>query len=213
MDGRFRDRADAGRQLADCLRVFATENPVVLGLARGGVVVAHKVAEILGWDWDVLVARKVGAPIHPEFGIGAVAPGGIKVHDPESLKMVGLSPADFDRLAVPEMAEVDRRLKVYHRGAEAVKLHDRTVIVVDDGLATGVTALAALAYVKQQNPRRVILAVPVCARESAAWLGKVADQVICLLQPPDFRAVGQWYDVFDQTSDEEILRLIDGVKK
>jgi len=206
----FRDRQDAGRQLAIVLQRFRSEGPLVLGLARGGVVLAHQIATVLDCDLDVLVARKVGAPGHPEFGIGAVAPDGVQVSNPRVLEFLAISESAFDQLANRERAEVDRRLLLYRSRAGPPAVRGRTAIVVDDGLATGVTALASARYVRTLQPRRLVLAVPVCSQPAHEVLQPEVDEMICLSRPEQFRAVGEWYQDFSQVEDDEILDLLKG---
>jgi predicted phosphoribosyltransferase len=208
MDTRFRDRADAGRRLAARLAPLRAEDPVVLGLARGGIVVAAEVAKAVGAPLEVLVIRKVGAPNHPEYGIGAVAPGGGRSFDAASVAALGLSSDELARLASAEELEVRRRLDTYRQGRPDPELRGRTAILVDDGLATGVTAIAAVEYVKGQGARRVILASPICSPTAAARLRRYVDEVVCLCSPEGFRSVGQWYENFEQTTDEEVLALL-----
>jgi putative phosphoribosyl transferase len=204
----FQDRADAGRKLGLRLRDVPVTDPVILGLPRGGVPVAAQVADVLGTGHDVFVARKIGAPGNPEFGVGAIAEGG---GDPVASTMaagIGLGQAELLELAGPEREELARRAALYRDGKPVTPVAGRDVIVVDDGLATGVTAEAALLALRREHPRRLVLAVPVCAAETGARLADVADDVICLHSPPDFMAVGEWYANFSQTSDEEVLQLL-----
>lgn len=208
MDTRFRDRADAGRRLAARLAPFRAEEPVVLGMARGGVVVAAEVAQAVGAPLDVLVIRKVGAPSQPEYGIGAVAPGGGRSFDQTSVAALGLTSEELARLAAAEEQELKRRVDAYRQGRPEPSLRDRTVILVDDGLATGVSAIAAVEYVRAQGARRIVLASPICSPTAAARLRRHVDEVICLCSPEGFRSVGQWYESFDQTSDEQVLELL-----
>jgi putative phosphoribosyl transferase len=205
---RFRDREDAGRQLAERLVSEHLAQPIVLALPRGGVPVGAPVAEALGVPLEVFVARKVGAPHHPEYGIGAVAEGGGRVMDRTAVRSVGLSAADFDRLAAAEEIEIDRRVHRYRGNRPLPHVLGRTVILVDDGLATGVTAEAALRALRSLRPGRLVLAVPVCAPDTAARLTAIADEVVCLHAPPDFDAVGRWYRRFGQTTDAEVGRLL-----
>ena len=205
---RFRDRRDAGRQLAEIVRGLALADPVVLALPRGGVPVGHEVATAIGADLEVVVARKVGAPGHEEFGIGAIAEGGGVVANVDALRALGISDDRFAALAEREQAELERRVARYRGTRPLPALAGRDVVIVDDGLATGVTAEAALLAVRTRQPRRLVLAVPVAAPESVRRLSAVADEVIAVQVPPSFSAVGQWYDVFDQTTDAEVVDLL-----
>ncbi len=205
---RYANRRDAGQRLGERLGSLGLVEPVVLGLPRGGVPVAFEIARRLDAPLDVLVARKVGAPGHRELGIGALAEGGQRVVNAEAMAALALSAEAFERLAVAEQEELERRVLRYRgdRSLPDVAAHD--VVLVDDGLATGVTAEAALLSLRQRGARRVVLAVPVSSPGTARRLGALADQVVSLLTPPDLRAVGLWYDDFDQTSDEEVRDLL-----
>ncbi|EHK83188.1 phosphoribosyltransferase [Saccharomonospora azurea] len=205
----YADRSAAGRALAAALREHDWVDPVVLGLARGGVPVAAEVAAELGAPLDVFVARKIGAPGRPEFGIGAVTAHGPVVVDDQSVRILGMNGADLDAAAARERKEVLRRLDVYQGGREPERLEGRDVIVIDDGLATGVTATAALRALRREGPRRLAFASPVCAPQAASALRDEADLVLCVSEPPHFQAVGQWYGDFSQTSDDEVVALLD----
>jgi putative phosphoribosyl transferase len=205
---RFADRAEAGRLLGERLMPLALDRPVLLALPRGGVPVAYEAAQVLGAEIDVFIVRKVGAPGHREYGIGSVAEGGVVVADDDALRWLGVSRQRFDELAAIEQQELERRVAVYRGGRDAVDVRGRDVVLIDDGLATGVTAEAALLGVRAFEPRRLILAVPVGAPDTVRRLADIADEVVCLREPADFSAVGQWYVDFDQTSDEEVLRLL-----
>lgn len=204
---RFRNRRHAGRLLAARLGEDTFKDPVVLALPRGGVPVGYEVAVAMSAPLDVFVARKVGAPGHEEFGIGAIAEGGESVMDDVVLRL-GISAAAFAVLAKREETELDRRVERYRGGSSLPDLAGRDVILVDDGLATGVTAEAALKAIRRLNPARVVLAVPVCAPDSQVRLGAIADRVVCLAAPQAFRAVGVWYDDFSPTTDSEVLELL-----
>lgn len=206
---RFRDRKDAGRQLAERLSSLRSENPIVLALPRGGVEVGYEVARALGAPLDVIVARKLGAPFQPELGIGAVAPEGVLILDEHAIRVLGVSRTEIERIVEEETEEMERRLRHFRGDRRMPDLTDRTVLLVDDGLATGVTARAALRAIRRWTPRRIVLAAPVCAPETARALSSEADEVVCLCEPLDFGAVGLWYDRFDQTSDEEVLDLLE----
>ena len=204
----FQDRADAGRQLGRRVRELGLADPVVLGLPRGGVPVAAQVADALGTAFDVFVARKVGAPGNPEFGIAAIAEGGGEPVESSMAVSMRLGQAELLELAGPEREEVARRAALYRDGKPPPPLAGKDVIVVDDGLATGVTAEAALRALRPKRPRRLVLAVPVCAAETGARLAHIPDEMVCLHEPANFLAVGQWYANFSQTSDDEVLRLL-----
>ncbi len=209
----FKDRAEAGRRLADRLRDLQTENPIVLALPRGGVPVGYEVARALGAPFDVMIARKLGAPGQPELGIGAIAPGGVRVLNEEAIRMLGISDAEIEAIAAKEEAEMEHRLRRFRGGRPAPEIRGRDVLLVDDGLATGVTAKAAIRAIRRESPRRIIFAVPVCASDTAQAFGREVDELICLEAPPYFGAVGLWYRNFDQTSDAEVLALLDRARK
>lgn len=192
----FRDRPDAGRCLAEKLSRLAFERPLVLALPRGGVPVAAEVADVLGAPLEVFVARKVGAPGQEELGIGAVAEGLDRPIFTASISRWEHSPADLDALASSARRELERRVAQYRGDRPLPDLAGRDIILVDDGLATGVTAQAALRALGQAQPRRLVLAVPVCAAETAEQMTAFAGEVVCAETPPRFYAVGQWYDDF-----------------
>lgn len=203
----FRDRTDGGIRLADRLATEDLYEPVVLALPRGGVPVAFEVATRLGAPLEVFVARKIGAPGHPELGIGAIAEGGTRVVSQHLVDSLRISDDQLREMTAQEQRELERRVASYRGDRGVPMLHDRDVIVVDDGLATGVTAEAALRALRQHEPRRLILAVPTCSPDTAARLGALAD-VVCVVAPAAFRAVGFWYEDFTQTSDETVLELL-----
>jgi putative phosphoribosyl transferase len=187
-----------------------TENPIVLGLARGGVPVAYEVAQALGAPLDVLVVRKIGAPGNPEYGIGAIAEGDVRVLNQDAVRHLLVSVEELEAAIARALAEVDARVERYRGGRPPLEVRGQTALVVDDGLATGGTARAALRAVSARDPRRLILAVPVGAPESVESLREEADEVICLLEPELMWAVGLWYEHFEPTSDAEIARLLAG---
>ena len=172
-------------------------------------MVGFEVARALGAPLDVLVTRKLGAPHNPEFGFGAVGPGGVKVVDERSVRMLGLSEGEVERIAAQERCEMERRLLRYRGDRPWPSVSGRTAMVVDDGLATGVTARAAVRVVRQWRPRAIVLAVPVGASDTAAALRREVDELVCLHEPAAFMAVGRWYEDFAQTTDEEVLDLLE----
>ena len=201
---RFRDRSDAGRQLAERLRKVSLTDPIVLGLPRGGVPVAWEVADLLKAPLDVFVARKIGVPGFEEFGIAAIAEGSDELIVGATATRLGYEVDRIIALAEAERPELYRRVEAYRHGRALPELAGHDVILVDDGLATGVTAEAALYALRERHPARLILAVPPCARDSAQRLAGLADQVVCVLMPTEFHAVAEWYEQFPQVTDEEV---------
>jgi predicted phosphoribosyltransferase len=207
---RFRDRHDAGRSLAERLVEDPTaaglRDPLVLALPRGGVPVGFEVARALSAPLDVLVARKLGAPRQPELGIGAVAEGGVRVLDEATVELLGVGADDLAHVTEREHAELERRVAHYRVGRALPLVEGRDVVLVDDGLATGVTARAAIASL--QKAAHVVLAVPAAAADTAARLRADGVTVVAVVESSDFRAVGRWYDHFEQTTDDEVLDLL-----
>jgi putative phosphoribosyl transferase len=204
----FRDRREAGRRLAVRLEPFRALDPVVLALPRGGVPVAAEVATHLGAPLDVLVVRKVGHPHQPELAVGALGEGGVEVLERRSLSRLGVTPAALADTVAREKAELERRVRRYRGSRPRQPVRDRTVIVVDDGLATGASAHAAIEVLRRSGAARVILAVPVAPPDTVEAMGAVADEVVCLETPARFRAVGLWYDDFGEVGDDEVARLL-----
>ncbi len=206
---RFPDRTAAGRALARALVDHVDgDDVVVLGLPRGGVPVAAEVATALGAPLDIICVRKLGHPTNPEFGLGALGEGGIVVLDHTLMAYADVSEADLEPVARRERVELDRRAGLYRGGRPPVPLTGRTAVVVDDGLATGVTARAAIRVARARGARRVVLAVPVAASDSELALRNEADAVVAVTVPHDFRAVGLWYDDFTATSDAEVIAAL-----
>ncbi|MFD0313283.1 phosphoribosyltransferase [Streptomyces flavalbus] len=209
----FRDRRQAGQELAGRLRILqekgALAHPVVLALPRGGVPVARVVAEALEAPLDVLVARKIGAPFQEELGVGAIVGDAPPVFDPRTLERLGLTEEELAPLVAREREELHRRDRLYRRGRPLPDLRGHTVIVVDDGLATGATARAAVRWVRAQEPEQVVLAVPVAAPEAAELLRAETDDVVCVQRPGGFLSVGSWYENFDQLSDDDVLAALE----
>jgi putative phosphoribosyl transferase len=204
---RFRDRRDAGCRLAARLQTETLEDPVLLALPRGGVPVAFEIAQVTGAPLHVFVVRKVGAPHHPEFGIGAIAEGGVTVRDEAAMRMVGASEEQFEEIAGAERRELARRVRLYRGDRRLPDFAQHDTVLVDDGLATGVSAEAAIVALHAGGARRVVLAVPVAAADTASRLSVDAD-VVCLVAPARFQAVGHWYENFGQTTDDEVLELL-----
>ncbi|MCW2877311.1 MAG: phosphoribosyltransferase [Sphaerisporangium sp.] len=204
----FADRAEAGNLLADRLAEAGLADPVVLALPRGGVAVAAPVAERLGVPLDVLVTRKIGHPQQPELGVGAIAEGGDPVFDSGFLLRLGIRASDLAPIVERERRELARRVTAYRGERRLPGLAGRDVIVVDDGLATGGTARAALRAVRMAGPGRLVLAVPVGSSRTVRALRDEADEVVVLATPPGFHAVGQWYERFEQLTDADVLRLL-----
>jgi predicted phosphoribosyltransferase len=208
----FHDRTDAGRQLAEQLRNYAHRNDVVvLGLPRGGVPVAYEAASRLDVPLDVFLVRKLGVPGHAELAMGAIAPGGVQVLNRDLIEELAIPPAAVSAVADSELQELERRDRIFRGGRPLPELKGKTVILVDDGLATGATMEAAVTALRYLEPAQIVVAVPVGARETCERLARVADSMVCLATPAPFNAVGQWYEDFSQTTDEEVKQLLLGV--
>lgn len=206
----FRDRIEAGRLLAERLVSYRDRSDVVvLALPRGGVPIAHEVASALHVPFDVYVVRKLGVPGHEELAMGAIAPGGVRLINREVVDALGIPPAVIESAAINEQIELDRREQVYRGTRAPLRLAEATVILVDDGLATGSTMRAAVMAVRQQQPARVVVAVPVGASTTCQELAREADEVVCLRTPEPFVAVGLWYIDFTQTSDRDVQQLLE----
>lgn len=206
----FHDREDAGRALAEHLRKYAgRDDLLVLALPRGGVPVAYEVARALPAPLDVFIVRKLGVPGHEEYAMGAVASGGIRVLNEEAVRTLRLSIATVDRVAAKELAELNRRERAYRGERPEPVVEGRTIILVDDGLATGTSMRAAVSALKVRRPTRIVVAVPVAAADTCAALARDVDEVVCAVTPEPFRAVGLWYENFDQTTDEQVHALLD----
>ncbi|AGP39550.1 phosphoribosyltransferase family protein [Sorangium cellulosum] len=205
----FRDRVDAGRRLAFALRRYREEAPVVLGLPRGGVPVAHEVARALKAPLDVWVVRKIGFPGREELGLGAVSEGGEVYLNDEVLAELGAPPEEVAELVDRKAAEVEARVKRFRRGRPPPDFEGRTVIVVDDGIATGGTVRAALRGIRRRGPRRLVLAVPVASARTLASLRPEVDEVVCLDADPHLLAIGAYYQDFSQTTDDDVIALLD----
>lgn len=205
----FADRRDAGRQLAQALRSLVSEDPVVVALPRGGLPLAKEVSITLAAPLEILAVRKLGAPHNPEYGIGAIVEDGSRLIDSEAVAALGIAAGDLEAIVRREKAELSRRVDLYRRGRVPLDLKDKTVVVVDDGVATGITDRAALRALRRQEPKKLILAVPVCAPDSAPGLRAEADELVSLLMPPMLLAVGEWYRDFSQISDQDVVSILD----
>lgn len=209
----FKDRYDAGRKLAAELIKYKDENPVIVALPRGGVIIGFEIAKLLKAPLDVIVARKIGAPFYPELGIGAIAPNGIKILDKNLIKSLNVSERALEKIIEQETIEMKRRSELYREDATLSDLAGKIVIVVDDGLATGVTARASIMSIKEMLPKKIVLAVPVSPPDTAKEFRKEVDQFICLHEPQEFYAVGAFYEDFRQISDEEVILLLKKAKE
>jgi putative phosphoribosyl transferase len=205
----FANRREAGVELASKLRQYAGRNDVVvLALPRGGVPVAFEIAEALDAPLDIFLVRKLGMPGHPEYAIGAIASGGVRVLSEDVVQAYGVPQTAIDAIARQEQAELERREREYRKGRSLTDLRGRVVILVDDGLATGSTMKAAVQAVRQLRPARVVVAVPVGAPSTCEEFADITDETICARAPESFSAVGQWYLDFSQTTDEEVQTLL-----
>ena len=206
----FRNRTEAGRLLAGELTYYKSKpDVVVLGLTRGGVPVAAEVASALQAPLDVIVVRKLGVPFQPELAMGAIAGDATEVLDKDLVHALGISGQDVDRVVAKERAELERRERLYRGSRPALNLKDRTAILVDDGLATGSTMLAAVAFARRRLANRIVVAAPVAAVEAVDKLREQVDQCVCLASPEVFIAVGVWYENFLPVNDEEVMKLLE----
>jgi putative phosphoribosyl transferase len=205
---RFANRTEAGAALARELAHYTDKNAVVLALPRGGVPIADEVARAIGGTLDVLIVRKLGVPWQPELGMGALVEGGVPEIDLPFVERLGVTPEEVARVVAHEQRELERRSQRYRGDRPLPRLRGRTVIVVDDGIATGGTMQVALRAVRQRGAKRVVLAVPVASKLSLARFGTLADEVACPLQPSQLGAVADWYDDFEQVSDAEVDAIL-----
>jgi putative phosphoribosyl transferase len=205
----FRDRNDAGLVLAKSLNKYVnTPDLLVLGLPRGGVVVAYQVAIALGADLDVFLVRKLGVPTQPELAMGAIAEGGVLLLNDAVVNYMSISKDAIDLTARQELIELERRERVYRNGRFSPVIKGRTVIIVDDGIATGATMKVAIRSITRKEPSKIIVAVPVGSQSACMELKSEVDEVICISKPEPFIAVGSWYMQFEQTTDEEVTALL-----
>jgi putative phosphoribosyl transferase len=214
MTARFRDRFDAGRILAQKLSKYAGRDDVlVFGLPRGGVPVAFEVAKALGAPLDVFIVRKLGLPFHEELAMGAIASGGVRVIDEDLVRQFGISEADLDAVIAEEETELERREQQYRGDRPFPNVVGRTVILVDDGLATGSSMRVAVAALRHENPASIVVAVPIAPPDTCAMLRQEAEEVVCASTPEPFFAVGLWYEDFSQTEDEEVHDLLERARR
>jgi putative phosphoribosyl transferase len=211
--GSFRDREDAGRRLVERLEQYRDEDPIILALPRGGVPVAYEISRALRAPLDIFIARKLGAPRRKEFGIGAIAQGGVLVLNERAVEALEIPEEYIERVAKEEAEEIERRLRILRGDRPELEVEGRTAVLVDDGLATGVTARAAVEALRQRNPGRLVLAVPVCAARSVKLLRSEVDELVCLEAPSNLIAISLWYQDFYQVGDEQVVELLERARR
>jgi putative phosphoribosyl transferase len=210
MTKRFRNRVDAGQQLAAQLGAYANRaDAIVLGLPRGGVIVAYEVAQALNLPLDICLVRKLGVPNHHEFAMGAIAEQGVRVLEANVISWLGISDRAIEQVIAQEQQELQRRRQIYRGDRSEPNIQERTVILVDDGLATGATMRAACMRLQAQQPKEIIIAVPVAPLSVCQALQSEGNQVVCLSTPHPFQAIGLWYENFAQTSDQQVCHLLE----
>ncbi len=209
----FKNRTEAGKLLGMILAKKNYQNSVIFGLARGGVITAAAVAAKINAPLEVLVVRKLASPVNPELGFGAIAPSGVEVINWETAEKLDLTPTDVKEISKKEQEELTRRLFKYRGNKKYDSLKNRVAILVDDGIATGVSMRAAIVFVETLHPDKIIVATPVCAADTSAEIKKEVDKVICLNSTENFWAVGQFYEEFTQTTDEEVIKALKQFQK
>jgi putative phosphoribosyl transferase len=207
--GSFGDRQEAGQLLAERLSRYREEKPIVLALPRGGVVVGYEIAHALGAPLDVVVARKLGTPGQPELALGAIASGGVYVLNEDIIGWLDIFSDEAEQIASHEAREMQRRMRHFRGGKAELALEGKTAILVDDGIATGMTVRAAIEYLSQHEPGYLVLAVPVCAAETTEALRSEVDDLVCIKAPPELLAIGYWYEDFEQVSIKEAVDLLE----
>ncbi|MBI2268622.1 MAG: phosphoribosyltransferase [Candidatus Blackburnbacteria bacterium] len=210
---RFKNRSTAGRLLARKLGKYKNKNTIVLALPRGGVPVGFEIAKVLHVPFSVIVARKIGMPGNPEFGIGAISEGDVVVLDIHTIKQLDVSKEAIEKAIEKERKELARRVQLYRKGKPLPKLSGHTAILVDDGLATGVTARAAIKAIRKMNPRCIVAAFPVCAADTAGNLKQQVNNLVSLLTSVEFTSVGSWYEDFQQVTDKKVVELLKKFRK
>ena len=206
---KYTDRHQAGKILAEQLKEYTKKpNVIVLALPRGGVPVAYEIAQALSVPLDVLVARKLGVPWHEELAMGAIASGGTVIFNQEILKDLDITQEEIEQVILAEKKELERREKTYRGNRPKANFTDKIIILVDDGIATGATMRAAIKALRTHKPQKIIIAVPVAAKDTYEQMTPLVDQIVCPVTPKEFYAVGTWYEVFDQTTDEEVFSLL-----
>lgn len=209
----FENRQEAGKKIASQLLKYRQENPHIMAMPRGGVPIGYEVAEVLHAPLDTIVVRKIGLSGNPEYGIGAIAEGGVQVMDDTAISILGIDQKDLKDTIGLEEEELKRRVSIYRDGESLPDLTDKTAILVDDGMATGLTAKAAIEAIKRLNPKKIVLATPVCALDTAESLRSYVYEVLCLEAPAEFMAVGIWYRNFTQVTDQEVVDLLSQAKQ
>lgn len=210
----FLNRHHAGKELAKKLLHFQDmSDAIVLALPRGGVPVAYEVAKTLNLSLDIFLVRKLGVPFHQELAMGAIASGGVRILNESVISSYRIDAEDIEKVYIREKKELERREKLYRNGQEPLDVFDKTVILVDDGLATGSTMLAAVQGVRKLNPKKIVVAAPVAAQSTCEYLQQIADEVVCCETPEDFFGVGMWYKDFTQTTDDEVKSLLEESRK
>jgi predicted phosphoribosyltransferase len=204
----YKDRLHAGEKLAERLQGYTQEKPVLLAVPRGGIIVAKPVADRLDLPIYVLITRKIGHPKNPEVAIGALMPDGSAILDDSLIQQTHVSENEIEQIIREEASELDRRMELYAPGRSMPDVKNKTAMIIDDGIATGYTLKAAVKWLKTLQPRRIVVAVPVGPPDVAAELATLADEVICLLQPDPFWAVGLFFEQFPQSGDEEVLSIL-----
>ncbi|OGK16149.1 hypothetical protein A2690_01785 [Candidatus Roizmanbacteria bacterium RIFCSPHIGHO2_01_FULL_39_12b] len=204
----FKDRADAGRQLARSLQKYRRENAIILALPRGGIAVAYEIAKILELPLNVIISRKLGSPGNSEFGIGAISENHVRVLDKKTIDFLNISKKEINEIIKQENLELQRRIYTYRHNQKLPSLFNKTAILIDDGVATGVTAQAAIKVVYKLRPKKIVFATPVCAQQAAGVIKNQVDDFICLFCPYDLSAIGAYYKSFFQVTDEQVIEFL-----